>query len=74
MYIILCFSFSAAVYDPSVHSFYDEPLPYAERYHKYADFKEHKPTYRDGEFLKYFSFVFCKSLLTLCTDFGFIQS
>lgn len=41
-------STEAAVYDPSVHSFYDEPLPYAERYHKYADFKEHKPTYRDA--------------------------
>lgn len=48
MYIILIF-FSAAVYDPNVHSFYDEPLPYAERYHKYTDFKEHKPSYRDGE-------------------------
>lgn len=50
MYIIF-FLFSAAVYDPSVHSFYDEPLPYADRYHKYTDFKEHKPSYRDGEFL-----------------------
>lgn len=37
-----------AVYDPNVHSFYDEPLPYPERYHKYTDFNDHKPTYRDA--------------------------
>lgn len=41
-------SSEAAVYDPNVHSFYDEPLPYPERYHKYTDFKDHKPSYRDG--------------------------
>ena len=50
----LCFCFVfffllAAVYDPNVHSFYDEPLPYPERYHKYTDFNDHKPTYRDGK-------------------------
>lgn len=49
-YIFFIFSFVAAVYDPNVHSFYDEPLPYPERYHKYTDFKDHKPSYRDGEF------------------------
>jgi len=41
-------SSEAVVYDPNVHSFYDEPLPYAERYHKYTDFKDHKPSYRDA--------------------------
>lgn len=41
-------SSEAAVYDPNVHSFYDEPLPYPERYHKYTEFNDHKPTYRDA--------------------------
>ena len=47
----LCFFllWLAAVYDPNVHSFYDEPLPYPERYHKYTEFNDHKPTYRDGK-------------------------
>nr|AOP31982.1 nerve growth factor receptor-like protein [Nematostella vectensis] len=42
-----------SVYDPNLHSFYDEPLPYADRYkdyHKeYKDYFEHKEMkdYRD---------------------------
>lgn len=41
-------SSEAAVYDPNVHSFYDEPLAYTDRYHKYPDFKDHKTSYRDA--------------------------
>ncbi|EDO37549.1 predicted protein [Nematostella vectensis] len=43
-----------SVYDPNLHSFYDEPLPYADRYkdyHKeYKDYFEHKEMkdYRDA--------------------------
>lgn len=35
-----------------MHSFYDEPLAYTDRYHKYPDFKDHKTSYRDGELKK----------------------
>lgn len=58
--------FLAAVYDPNVHSFYDEPLAYTDRYHKYPDFKDHKTSYRDGELKKtqIFSLFFGGSLLT----------
>lgn len=53
--------FLAAVYDPNVHSFYDEPLAYTDRYHKYPDFKDHKTSYRDGE-LKKRRFLFFASV------------
>lgn len=40
-----------------MHSFYDEPLAYTDRYHKYPDFKDHKTSYRDGELKKNADFL-----------------
>lgn len=50
---VFLFITASSVYDPNLHSFYDEPLPYVERYKEYQkEYKDYRDYKDQKDFLK----------------------